>query len=169
MSETQVIRTCTDCGQAKPLVEFHKAKFGKHGVAAYCKPCRAKQKKAEYQNHKDTYKENSKIWRASEKGIESYNNYAKPTARKYSLLRNYGVTIEMYEAMMHAQGGVCLICGGVNKNGRRLSVDHDHVTGAVRGLLCSACNFLIGHAKESIDVLNKAIGYLNSWNNRNKG
>jgi hypothetical protein len=41
-----------------------------------------------------------------------------------------------------------------------LSVDHDHVTGAVRGLLCSNCNLVLGYACDDVTVLQKAIGYL---------
>lgn len=50
-----------------------------------------------------------------------------------------GFTAEAYDAMLEAQGGGCAICGNPPKS-RRLHVDHDHKTGAVRGLLCHRCN-----------------------------
>lgn len=59
---------------------------------------------------------------------------AKPTRRK-----QLGLTIEDYERLLAAQGGGCAICGATPKT-RRLDVDHDHRTGAVRGLLCHRCN-----------------------------
>ena len=50
-----------------------------------------------------------------------------------------GITEAQYEALLAAQGGGCAICGNTPKS-RRLSVDHDHATGDVRGLLCHRCN-----------------------------
>lgn len=58
----------------------------------------------------------------------------KPTRRK-----QLGLTIEDYDRMLAAQGGGCAICGTTPKT-RRLDTDHDHATGAVRGLLCHRCN-----------------------------
>ena len=55
------------------------------------------------------------------------------------ILKTYGITSEQYEALYEAQGGVCYICRRAKGTGRRkLAVDHDHVTGWVRGLLCLA-------------------------------
>lgn len=50
-----------------------------------------------------------------------------------------GITAEEYDLRLAAQGGGCAICGATPKT-RRLHVDHDHKTGAVRGLLCLRCN-----------------------------
>lgn len=52
----------------------------------------------------------------------------------------YGLTLAQYEALRAAQGFVCAICLKPSRV-RRLAVDHDHVTGAVRGLLCRRCNY----------------------------
>lgn len=67
--------------------------------------------------------------------------------------------------MLVGQGGVCAICRQpeqMRKNGqiRALSVDHDHETGTVRGLLCGHCNSILGLAKDSVDRLSRAIDYL---------
>ena len=59
------------------------------------------------------------------------------------LRRTYGITIEEYEAVVAAQGGVCSICGRPPKK-VRLSLDHDHKTGRMRGLLCVPCNRALG-------------------------
>ena len=64
----------------------------------------------------------------------------------------YGITVEDYERMFSSQEGVCAICSNGTKN--RLAVDHDHQTGAVRGLLCPRCN---QHLEWTIDY-NKEIG-----------
>lgn len=64
--------------------------------------------------------------------------------------------------MLSRQGGKCAICRGDNKYQReqRFSVDHDHETGKIRGLLCNHCNVMIGWAKESPEVLEAAADYL---------
>lgn len=54
------------------------------------------------------------------------------------------MTLEDYNAQLQRQGGVCAICGEKPKN-NLLAVDHDHDTGAVRGLLCSPCNRHVGY------------------------
>ena len=81
----------------------------------------------------------------------------------------YGVTIEWYDAMLEAQGGVCAICGDpetrVHKQAgtvMMLAVDHDAKTGAPRGLLCGNCNTGIGGLKHSVSNLRAAIAYLDA-------
>ncbi len=76
------------------------------------------------------------------------------------LQKTYGISMPEYEQMMLDQGSGCAICGGVNKDGRKLFVDHDHDTKAVRGLLCNPCNRGIGHLRDSISLLEAAIDYL---------
>lgn len=81
--------------------------------------------------------------------------------------RKYGMTPEDYLRIESEQGGVCKICSNDN-NGKRLMVDHDHscCPGAntcgkcVRGLLCKNCNWGLGNAKDSIELLEKMIEYL---------
>jgi len=76
--------------------------------------------------------------------------------------RVYGVTHDEFLALLAAQDGVCAICGGTeeSKRQRTLSVDHDHATGVVRGLLCNRCNPMLGYARDDIAVLHAAIEYL---------
>jgi len=58
-------------------------------------------------------------------------------------LKKFGITLEEYEERLAAQGGVCLLCSSLSA-GKLLAVDHDHQTGAVRGLLCGPCNMALG-------------------------
>jgi hypothetical protein len=72
-------------------------------------------------------------------------------ARARHLLRKYKMTLEEYAILLAKQGGKCAICGatdnGKTKDGKNdlpFMVDHNHLTGQIRGLLCAACNFLVG-------------------------
>lgn len=85
--------------------------------------------------------------------------------RNADLKRNYGVTLEWYEKTLAEQNGACAVCGKpedtvIHGKKIRLSVDHCHDTGKVRGLLCRACNNAIGAMMHEIPVLQKAIEYL---------
>lgn len=65
----------------------------------------------------------------------------------YSVLRRarvYGITAEQYEGMVEDQDGCCAIC----KRGAELVVDHHHMSGRVRSLLCSPCNTALGLLQE---------------------
>ena len=77
------------------------------------------------------------------------------------LKQKFGINRDQYEVMLAQQNNVCAICNEreIVPN-RSLSVDHDHVTGKVRGLLCSNCNPGIGKFKEDIELLGKAVAYL---------
>jgi len=85
--------------------------------------------------------------------------------RDRQIQRDYGIDAAIYAQMLRDQRGVCACCGEPEtkiQDGavRQLSVDHDHKTGAVRGLLCSNCNQGLGYFCDDVAVLQKAIGYL---------
>lgn len=74
--------------------------------------------------------------------------------------RVYGVGADEYAARLAAQGGGCAICGARPRT-RRLAVDHNHRTGAVRGLLCYRCNhLLLGAGHDSETLILRAADYL---------
>lgn len=75
------------------------------------------------------------------------------------MVRKYGITLEDYNRMLEAQGGHCAICPRVPGT-KRLPVDHNHDTGAVRGILCDRCNRAIGLLGDSTDLLESALNYL---------
>ena len=78
---------------------------------------------------------------------------------EHHLKHTYGLTLSEYDIMLKYQNNVCAICGGVDKSGRRLSIDHDHKTGQLRGLLCTACNTRLS-VLENRPFKRKAIKYL---------
>ena len=77
-------------------------------------------------------------------------------------LRKYGISVSRYKELLAKQNNKCAICGsGIgDSTGNRLYVDHNHSDGCVRGLLCSKCNFGIGQFNDDIELLKKAIEYL---------
>lgn len=83
----------------------------------------------------------------------------KPCWRGYAL-KKYGLNNETYAVLLLKQGGVCALCGKPPLGNERLVVDHDHTTGVVRGLIHGVCNTVIGYAKDDVDLLRKAIIYL---------
>jgi hypothetical protein len=91
---------------------------------------------------------------------------SKEAQRHYGLKRYYGISIADYAEMFRAHNGKCAICHGqetsVDKNGnvKPLAVDHCHDTGAVRELLCYACNSMLGQAKDNVEVLLAGADYI---------
>lgn len=85
---------------------------------------------------------------------------------KYRIKTTYGITPEDYYKLFKSQNGRCAICGQIEtirnrgNNISRLSIDHDHKTGKIRGLLCHACNRGLSCFKDNSFRLIKAIKYL---------
>ena len=77
--------------------------------------------------------------------------------------KTYGISPELYLAIVERQGGGCANCGEMDygkRSGHTLSIDHDHVTGAIRGLLCSRCNLAIGYLRDRPELCRRAEEYL---------
>lgn len=90
-----------------------------------------------------------------------------PDKRKDHRLKcMYGIGLEEYKKMYEEQGGLCAICNRpamvLDNKGRvrALSVDHDHITGKVRGLLCNKCNMAIGIMDSNPEITRNATNYL---------
>lgn len=77
----------------------------------------------------------------------------------------YGITADQFNTMLEEQDGVCAICGiQAEEYGKRFSIDHCHTTGTVRGLLCMNCNTALGHFRDDVESLERAIKYLEQQN-----
>lgn len=116
-----------------------------------------------------------KMYRAKYKTTDSYKNsrkkyknseHGKISIRKETLKRKYGISLEDYDTLYVSQNGLCKICGtndptlsGKRKN-KYFCVDHDILTGKIRGLLCYKCNLAIGYFSHSTITLQSAINYL---------
>lgn len=123
------MKTCTKCNCSAIDADFFQDRQKKDGLSSSCKQCHAKYYKT------DAVKQRQHRWRTSGAG--------KKWTTGYNLKRCFGLTSDDYARMLASQDGVCAICGGVNPN-NALAVDHNHITGKIRGLLCITCNFRVG-------------------------
>jgi hypothetical protein len=123
------MQTCTGCGVEKAESDFYRYS------------ATAKRKKLTYSKCKGCHGARMAKW-----------HKANPDVSRSSQWRNkYGIdcTPEQYNEMHDLQAGLCKICGRAESvSGRRLAVDHDHVTGLVRGLLCTKCNTTVGWVEQ---------------------
>ena len=135
--ETQAdTRRCMKCDVIKPGDDFYKHANG--SIRHECKPCMNAKARA---RHKLASK--------------------KPGFSRDKYLKRYGITHADYERILKAQGGVCAICESTEtKKWDHFSVDHNHETGEVRGLLCATCNTGLGQFQDAPDLLIKAANYL---------
>ncbi len=99
----------------------------------------------------------------SEKKRRYYEEH-KDQKRNTQLLNTYGITLEDYETMLKQQEGRCAICKN-KPNKKSLSVDHNHDTGKIRGLLCNNCNQGLGRFQDNPEILQIASAYLNQVGN----
>lgn len=137
------MKTCSKCSELKPLESFSPAKQCRDGRRPECKACHNAIEKARDKSHRVT---------------------VTPEYKRASQLKlRYGITPEQYDELLAAQDGVCAICDSPEPGRRRsdfMPVDHDHVTGEVRGILCHDCNTLLGAARDNPTTLRRAILYL---------
>lgn len=126
-------RECVRCHEAKPLTEFHKHKTGRSGHHSWCGVCANAAQKASRQKN------------------------GRPTAKRaWNLKSRYGLSQAEFDKMLVTQNGICAICALPMQ---RVCIDHNHSSGAVRGLLCHNCNIKLP-AVENADYRNAAIAYL---------
>ena len=93
-------------------------------------------------------------WKARQKEVRAANHEKR-------VQDTYGLEKGEYGQLYTFQGGLCALCRRATGQSRRLSVDHDHATGDVRGLLCRPCNSLLGHARDKVEFFRRCIAYLN--------
>ena len=150
-----ITKVCRDCHTAKPLDQFgntnaklraaqkNPGRFGGLYLRSYCKPC-GRTRSAQFRNAKGA------DW-----------------MKDYMLRKDFGITLEQFQAMWDEQSGLCAVCNvpmerGTVKDtrGQTCCVDHDHDTGSVRGLLCFNCNTGLGKFGDDADLLLRAARYL---------
>jgi hypothetical protein len=157
-------KTCSKCNVEKPFTDFHKCSLNKAGFKSACKECRNSSERTEYAKNPQPTILRTTEWGKNNRGsrikaTRKYQNNNPDSTRNTIYTRKYGITLQEYDLLFTSQNGVCAICGNEQTN-KRLSVDHNHETGEVRGLLCSKCNHAIGLFKDNIKYMANAIAYL---------
>lgn len=94
----------------------------------------------------------------------SQTENGKNQRRKETLKHLYGITLDDYDRMLIEQNSCCAICKALTpgRGHKHFSVDHDHETGEIRGLLCNHCNRGLGMLGDNIENLQRALEYLNN-------
>ena len=108
------------------------------------------------------------VWNKKNRGKirgyqKKYHTNNKSECESRRLKQMYGITSAQKEQMIAAQDGRCAICDSEFKNTKDTSVDHDHRTDKIRGILCMACNQGLGRFGDNVYSLQGAIKYLKSW------
>ena len=141
-------KICKKCNIEKPLKEFYFREDTKK-YRNECKECRNKY--------------NLNLYHTNPKQKDNH----RKASWKHQIYKAYNLTVEAFRILESKQGGRCAICKRSKEEIKRerkkfyeFSVDHNHKTGKVRGLLCPTCNTLLGHAKDDIQILYNAIEYL---------
>lgn len=156
------MKRCRICGVEKSIDEFWRANACKDGHRGECKACATEYRKSRYNSvasvakakqwrldNPEKYREYQRKWNASPEG--------KASGRKGHLRRTYGMTEEGRDALLASQDGLCAMC---RTDDEPLQVDHDHLTGEVRGILCFSCNLALGNLKDSAVRAEAALRYL---------
>lgn len=127
------MKKCTKCGELKSLSEYYQYRPRKTRTyyRSACKACYVKQ-------------------------VSQYHYEDPRRQRKRDLAKLYQTSPEEIEKLKKYQNSCCAICS----QNIKLEIDHDHVTGRVRGLLCGMCNRGLGHFKDNLVLLHGAIAYL---------
>lgn len=142
------MKTCNKCLQSLAEDHFGKYKTKSKGFISTrtrnrCKSCRSHDEKQRYSLD------------------EKCKERSKKRAREYHFKVNYDLTLEELNRMIEERSNLCDIC---KEQMPTPNVDHNHMTGKVRGLLCWGCNIGLGKFKDNISSLKRAINYLEVQN-----
>jgi len=167
-------KTCNKCQRTLQITQFTPYAANRDGRKHTCRACvneRIKELQRQDPSRLVKQREKSLAWirankdayLASKKKSVAKNRHKIRVYRRRANLRAFGLTTEMYDAMLQAQGGHCACCPqrpGVENNGKHFPVDHCHATGRVRGILCVNCNRVIGWAGDDPARLRRLADYL---------
>jgi len=140
--QTALTKKCSKCKTEKLLTAFHKDKSRKDGRYCVCATCEKMRSRNRYKNNKNKY-------------------------FYWQIKKLYGVTAEQYKDLLLKQDFRCAICGKHQRYLKvKLSIDHNHLTGEIRGLLCHRCNYLLGNI-EKFNYLPELLKYMRGGDDYN--
>lgn len=138
-------KRCRKCEQVKPLADFYATtRPYAQGRSSWCKRCTLDYKRDFAQLPEQVV--------------------ARKARRRSRTVAGYGLTLDDFDTLLAAQGGLCAVCRQDPRTGRwrEPHVDHDHSTGKVRGILCHPCNTALGLAGEDPARLRALAAYLDA-------
>ena len=181
LEEVMDTKKCPRCNQVLLVDNFYVCSRYKDGRNTYCITCNAELNKIYRIKHKATEKKRKadyiiKNRELVRKYARSYK-YKNTENRKFTrslpeskrkvaeahLRHKYGMTLHDKEQMIRSQNYKCKICGSKFKSMRYAQVDHNHITGKIRSILCVSCNSVLGRYNEDIKVFENMIKYLKEW------
>jgi Recombination endonuclease VII len=144
------MKTCTKCGESKPLEAFNARNRSPDGLRQDCRSCHTARTRANYLANRESrleYKRRPEVLAAN-------------VVSKRKMLT--GFTPELFAAAIAHQNGCCAICLVLLSTlpRKQIHADHCHATKRPRGVLCHSCNAALGHMKDDPDRLRRALSYL---------
>jgi hypothetical protein len=151
------LKRCNECSEVLPVERFQayrKLVRGREtlGHSVKCVDCRNASRRSDFDAKDDAAARKRERWNS--------DSVYRARQRSSSLKWRYGIDQSEADALLADQGGVCAVCGGDDPRARNWHVDHDHATGAVRGILCGPCNVSLGGFQDDPDRLISAAMYL---------
>lgn len=140
---------CSRCERLQDASEFPREKRSKTGIKGYCITCN----RAYFAAHARKYRSKRDVL------LKASTPEFKKRARDHRMRRKFGLTAHEVDVMLAEQDGRCAICM-TPKPERAWHVDHDHETGAVRGVLCGTCNLAVGYLADDPERMRAAALYI---------
>ncbi len=150
LNENNILyKRCSDCKTTLDIINF------KHH-SSQCHDCRLEKKRETARAYLKTNEISNKFKNSEFIKERSRKGWERDIKKLYNLLP------DQYFEILKNQNSRCLGCHAHKDDlGYNLAVDHDHKTGKIRGLLCKNCNLALGHIKDSTEILNNLLNYLN--------
>lgn len=150
-------RDCTRCKTWKAADKFKANPKASTGLDCWCRDCRAEDARERYAANPEKFRASSRKWH------HANPEKASASRRRQNLKRLYGMTVDEFDAMLTGQDSRCAICQSGSPKGVNWHVDHDHLTGRVRAILCHPCNVTLGNVNDDPETLLSMAAYLLSF------
>jgi len=153
------MKRCTKCSIKKTISEFHKDVSKEDKLHPVCAECHSKRNKMKRLTDPEFVR---KCRERSNKYRKEHPEEFKRGVRNSTLKAKYGIGIKQYEEILLKQKYGCAVCGRKDSGVgfKNLHVDHSHLTGKIRGLLCQPCNVSLGKMNNNPTLLRKLADYL---------
>ena len=172
-------KKCSKCGEIKGVEKFSKNKNTKDGYTYFCKMCVRRYQERYWAEHPGKQKEAQDKWYSRhreqqkikkretyKRSPEYWSLWLKNGGKDKVMLRKYNITADDRKKIFKSQLERCAICHTKDPAGGKGNgwvIDHNHITGRVRGILCNRCNVGIGFLKDDLSILRSAADYLEKW------